>query len=113
MTGHETAFPFGSTAAQLNCTTDLSVSTIEWLDTQGKVLKTGTDHLLKLTANPTESLMYMCRIRGAFGNQTFNITLTVLPEESALSSAAPAVVVVILLVVLLFVIVTASIFIVR
>ena len=89
------------------------MSTIEWLDTQGKVLKSGTDHLLELMANPSESLTYTCRIRGGFGNQTFNITLTVLPKESALSSAAPAVVVVILLTVLLLVIVIASILIVR
>ena len=114
MTGHESAFPFGSTAAQLNCTTDLAVSTIEWLDTQGNVLKSGTDPLLELTVIPSESLMYTCRIEGGFGNQTLNITLTVLPEaSSAPSSGAPAIIIVIILAVLLLVLVIASILIVR
>ena len=114
MTGHESAFPFGSTAAQLNCTTDLSVSTIEWLDTQGNLLKSGTDPLLELTVIPSESLMYTCRIEGGFGNQTLNITLTVLPETSSVpSSGAPAIILVIVLAVLLLVLVIASILIVR
>ena len=114
VTGHELAFPFGSTAAQLNCTTDLAVSTIEWLDTQGNVLKSGTDPLLELTVIPSESLMYTCRIEGGFGNQTLNITLTVLPEaSSAPSSGAPAIIIVIALAVILLVLVIASILIVR
>lgn len=112
MTGHETAFPFGSTAAQLNCTTDLAVSTIEWLDAQGRVLKNGTDPLLELVANPSESLMYTCRVKGEFGSQSVNIILTVLPE-SVLSSVVPAISAVIILAVLLFVFVTVSLLIVR
>ena len=115
MTGHESAFPFGSTTAQLNCTTDLAVTTVEWLDAQGEVLEEGTDPLLELTANPSESLMYTCRIMGEFGNQTMNVTLTVLPEESEIASAATfgASIATVLLAVLLAVIVIASILIVR
>ena len=115
MTGHESAFPFGSTTAQLNCTTDLAVTTVEWLDAQGIVLEQGTDPLLELTANPSESLMYTCRIMGEFGNQTMNVTLTVLPEESEIASAATfgAAIAAVLLAVLLVVIVIASILVVR
>ena len=115
VTGHESAFPFGSTTAQLNCTTDLAVSTIEWLDAQGNVLKKGTHPLLELTTNPSESLMYTCRIMGEFGNQTMNITLTVLPEESEISSTATfgAAIAAVLLAVLLVVVVIVSILIVR
>jgi hypothetical protein len=111
VTGHESAFPYGSTTAQLNCTTDLAVSTVEWLDAKGKVLNHGTDPLLELTANPSESLMYTCRISGEFGNQTMNVTLTVLPEESEIVSAAifGAVIAAVLLAVLLVVIITAAI----
>ena len=115
MTGHESAFPFGTTTAQLNCTTDLAVSRIEWLDAQGIALKKGTDPLLELTTNPSESLMYTCRIMGEFGNQTMNVTLTVLPEESEISSTATfgAAIAAVLLAVLLVVVVIVSILIVR
>ena len=115
VTGHESAFPFGSTTAQLNCTTDLAVSRIEWLDAQGRVLTQGTDPLLELIVNPSESLMYTCRIMGEFGNQTTHVTLTVLPEESEVSSTATfgAAIAAVLLAVLLAVIVIASILIVR
>ena len=114
MTGHESALPFGSTVAQLNCTTDLAVSTIEWLDSQGNVLKSGSGPLLELTVIPSESLMYTCRIESDFGNQTLNVTLTVLPEASSVPSrGAPAIIVVIVLAVILLVLVIASILIVR
>ena len=114
VTGHESAFPFGSPAAQLNCTTDLAVNTIEWLDSQGKVLKNGTDPLLELIVVPSESLMYTCRIKSDFGNQTLNVTLTVLPEASSVPSrGAPAIIMVIALAVLLLVLVIVSILIVR
>ena len=114
VTGHESAFPFGTPAAQLNCTTDLAVNLIEWLNAQGTVLKNGTDSLLELTVTFSESLMYTCRIKGVFGNQTKNITLTVLPEASSVSpSAATAIITVIILVVLLLVLIATSMFIVR
>ena len=113
VTGHESALPIGAPAV-LNCTTDLAVSTIEWLDTRGKVLKSGTDPLLGLMVNPSESLMYTCRIESDFGNQTLNVTLTVLPEASSVPSrGAPAIIIVIALAVILLVLVVASILIVR
>ena len=114
VTGHESAFRFGTPAAQLNCTTDLAVNLIEWLDARGKVLINGTDSLLELIVTPLESLMYMCRIKGVFGNQSKNITLTVMPEASSvLSRAAPAIITVILLAVLLLVLIATSMLIVR
>ena len=63
------------------------MSTIESLDAQ---VTQGTDPLLEFIVNPSESLMYMCRIMGEFGNQTMNvhITLTVLPEEFEIASTA-------------------------
>ena len=52
---------------------------------------------------------------GEFGNQTMNVTLTVLPEESEISSTATfgAAIAAVLLAVLLVVIVIASVLIVR
>ncbi len=111
MTGHESAFPYGSTTAQLNCTTDLAVSTVEWLNAQGKVLNHGIDPLLELTVNPSESLMYTCRTSGEFGNQTINVTLTILSEEFEIASTTTfgAVIAAILLAILLVVIITTAI----
>jgi hypothetical protein len=111
VTGHESVLPYGSTTAQLNCTTDLAVTKIEWLDAQGKVLKYGTDPLLELMANPSESLIYTCRIMGEFGNQTINVTLTVLSEKFEIASAAifGAVIAAVLLAVLLVMIITTAI----
>ena len=114
VTGHESTLPFG-TSAVLNCTTDLAVSRIEWLDAQGKLSTQGTDPWLELIANPSESLMYTGRIMCEFGNQTMNVTLTVLPEESEISSGTTfgAAIAAVLLAVLLALIVIASILIVR
>ena len=81
ITGHKLALQYG-TPATLNCTTDLAVSMIQWLDTQGKVIKNETNSLLELTDIPTETsdLEYTCKVVGKFGNQTKTVSLNVLPE---------------------------------
>ena len=106
VSGHETVLSEG-VSTSLNCTTDLAVDTIEWLDAKGAVLANGTSDLLELMLpqTNTESIEYTCRIRSNFGVQNKTVTLTVLSAPLDIQTAVSAVVVVILLVILLLAIV--------
>ena len=114
--GHESTFSFGSPAV-LNCTTDLAIDTIEWLDTRGNILKNGSDPVLELKVVPSDSgsLTYTCIIKSKFGIQTKNITLTVQLEASSVISGAaiPATIAVIMLAVLILAVIAASMLVVR
>ena len=107
ITGNEHEYPYG-TSASLNCTTDLSVDTIEWLDANGVVLANGTSDLLELTLPKTdpENLEFTCRIRSNFGIQNHTVILKVLSAPSGtLSAAISAVVIIIFVIVLVLVII--------
>ena len=109
VTGHESSLPLESSAS-LNCTTDLAVNTIEWLDMQGRVLENGTDSLLELTVTLTDisSLEYTCRVKSEFGVQNETATLSILSEAtspSVVSNAIPAVIAIIMLAVLILAVV--------
>ena len=79
--GHEPSLPYGSSAT-LNCTTDLAVDTIVWLDMKENVLANGNDSLLELTVIPMDinNLAYTCRVTSMFGVQNQTITLSILSE---------------------------------
>ena len=107
MSGHQTVLSEGASTS-LNCTTDLAVVIIEWLDAKGVVLANGTSDPLELTLpkTDTENIQFTCRIRSNFGVQNHTIILKVLsaPQE-IVSTAVSAVVIVIFVIVLLLVII--------
>ena len=78
--GHESSLPYGS-PVMLNCTTDLAVDTIQWLDMKGTVLANGNDSLLELTDIPVEvnNLAYTCRVTSMFGVHNKTVTLHIIP----------------------------------
>ena len=107
--GHERALPYGTLAA-LNCTTDLAISTIQWFDTKGRIIKNGTGSVLELTdvATETSDLEYTCKVVGEFGNQSKTVTLHVLPSEAVSSpSAVPTFAVVSVIAVLIIIVLAA------
>ena len=58
----------------VNCTTDLAVTTLEWLDSGHRVLlNTSTDSYLVLTGS--HNTEYTCRATGPFGNQNKSVVL--------------------------------------
>ena len=105
MYSHQTVLSEGDSTS-LNCTTDLAVNTIEWLDAKGVVLANGTSDLLELILpeTDTENVEFTCRIKSNFGVQNHTVILTVLSASEILSTAVSAVVVVIFVIVLLLVI---------
>ena len=102
--GHESSLPYGS-PVMLNCTTDLAVDTIEWLDMKGTVLANGNDSLLELTDIPVEvnNLAYTCRVTSMFGVHNKTVTLHIIPgvmSSPILSNTVPAIIVIVMLAVL-------------
>ena len=96
ITGHQSALPLGSLTT-LNCTTDLDVDIIEWLDIKGTVLTNGTEQFLELTTETSKS-EYTCRVSSTFGHQNKTVLLQVIPDlQSAplVSSVVSAVIIVI------------------
>ena len=92
----------------LNCTTDLAVNTIEWLDVHGRVLANGTDLQLELRVTLSDSghLTYICRIKSNYGSQNKTITLTISAAGASNVSINVSVTVVMLAIILLFLLVT-------
>ena len=98
ITGHESALPLGSTAS-LNCTTDLAVDIIEWLDMNGLIVVSGMDSPLELAGVPVEAsnLEYTCRVRSVFGSQRKTIALQTIEGTLIVSSVVTTVTITIIL----------------
>ena len=72
----------------INCTTDLSVTTIVWLDEGMRVLNNASESpLILLLAEVSETHKYTCIITSPFGNQSQSITVSVAQLVSSPSSA--------------------------
>lgn len=81
ITGHEQPLIIG-TAASINCTTDLDVTTIEWLNGTGTVIamsSTGTALELEFDSVNSDLNNYevTCRVTSPYGTQQQSVTLTV------------------------------------
>ena len=99
----------------LNCTTDLAVDTIEWLDMTGTVLANGTDSLLELTDIPTEAsdLEYTCNVKNMFGSQSKTVILYIMPKTVStstvtVSGAVSAIIAIVMLAVLLLAVIAVT-----
>ena len=98
----------------LNCTTDLAISVIEWVDNNGKVLRNDTEQILELTiiVLDDESLIYTCRTMSDFGTQSMTVMINITSnptsesESIPLGTAVPVIVAIIILAVLLVLVVT-------
>ena len=105
--GHQSVRSEGESTS-LNCTTDLAVIRIEWLDAKGVVLANDNNSLLelKLPKTDTENVEFTCRIESNFGVQNHTVILKVLSAPSGtLSAAVSAVVIIIFVIVLALVII--------
>ena len=72
----------------INCTTDLSVITIAWLDEEMRVIKIASESPLTLfLAGVTETHEYTCIITSPFGNQSQTVTVSVAQLVSNSSAA--------------------------
>jgi hypothetical protein len=75
-------------SAVINCTTDLAVTTIVWLDEGMRVLNNASESpLILFLAETTETQQYTCIITSPFGNQSQSIRVSVAQLESSPSSA--------------------------
>ena len=91
-------------SAAINCSTDLSVTTIVWLDEEMGVVNTSSESPLTLVlAEVTKTQQYTCIVISPFGNQSKSITILVAQPVSSNSSAVVggAVVAVIILLLLI------------
>ena len=72
----------------INCTTDLAVTTIEWLDHNHRVLvNTSTEPYLEFSVVQGDAnTEFVCRVTSPFGRQNKSLTLS-LPTELSRSSA--------------------------
>ena len=99
----------GSTLV-LNCTTDLAVILIEWLDQEGNVLANGTDLVSTFIVEITHAhhnKKFTCRIITRFGNQTRSVDLTVAAASRNSSTLVTGAVVSVIFVLLFISIATA------
>ena len=76
----------------INCTTDLAVTTIEWLDEDHKVLnysnKSSYLYLVIDRISATHhNAKYSCRVISPFGNQTKSTTLLISAHKSSANAA--------------------------
>ena len=100
----ETDIPL-NTHLSLNCTTDLALISMEWLDSEGKVLVNTSEQHLTLEINRVteahHNTEYTCQIYGMFGNQNKSITLLVAQQSVASSASVGGAVAAVLIIVLL------------
>lgn len=90
----------------MNCTTDLAVTTIEWLDENYEVLnysnKTSYLYLVIDRITTTHhNAKYTCRVISPFGNQNMSTTLLVSAQKSPANAASTGGAIVAVLLVLL------------
>ena len=108
--GHESSFPHGS-SVHLNCSTDLTADTIEWLDIKGTVLSKGNGSSLQLITDiPSDNgnAAYICRINSTFGSQNKTVNVHILQEETSPSSIViPIIIVIFVLAIVVLVIIVA------
>ena len=78
----------------INCSTDLAVNTLEWLDNNDHQLTntTASVAVLEIESITTEhhNLVYICRAISPFGNQTKLVTIRVAEEVSSVPVAGIA-----------------------
>ena len=91
----------------LNCTTDLALTTMTWLDSDGKVLANTNEQYLTWEINKItkahHNAKYTCQIVGPFGDQNKSVTLLVAQQPGASSATTGGAVVAVLLVLVLLV----------
>ena len=107
--GHESSLPHGS-SVHVNCSTDLSADTIEWLDIKGTVLSRGNGSSLELTDAPSDNnnAAYICRINSTFGSQNKTVNVHILQEETSPSLIViPIIVIIFVLAIVVLVIIVA------
>ena len=107
--GHESSLPHGS-SVHLNCSTDLSADTIEWLDIKGTVLSRGNGTSLELTdaSSDNNNAAYICRINSTFGSQNKTVNVHILQEETSPSLIViPIIVIIFVLAIVVLVIIVA------
>ena len=90
----------------LNCTTDLALTSMEWLDSEGTVLANTSEQQLiweisKIT-DAHHNTKYICQVVGPFGDQNKSVTLLV-AQPVARSSNVGGVVAAVLFILLLLV----------
>lgn len=99
--------PLASTLL-INCTTDLSWTTLAWMDGDGQVLVNTSEPYLTLEINRItiahHNSEYICLVVGPFGNQTKSVTLFVARESSSSSRAIAGAVTAVLVILLLLVV---------
>ena len=93
----------------VNCTTDLALTIMSWLDSDGTILvNTSEPHLTLMIDKITKThhnTEYTCQVIGPFGNQTKSVTFLVAQQLSDKSSATiGGAVVAVLFIVLLIVV---------
>ena len=63
----------------VNCTTDLPVTTIEWLDGNGTLMTSDTQSFLTIRIDKISTIQQItCIINSPFGNQNKSLTLSAL-----------------------------------
>ena len=113
--GHETSLPHGSTV-HLNCSTDLTANTMEWLGLKGTVLRKGSGPSLELTDTPGSSAAYICRVNSTFGSQNKTVNVHLLQEATSPSESMiviPVIVVIIFVLVIVMVVIIVAILLMR
>lgn len=109
--GHESSYPHGS-SVHLNCSTDLTADTIEWLDLKGKVLSTGNGSSLGLIHTPSDSnnAEYTCRVNSTFGSQNETVNVHIMQDVSPSLLIIPIIVIITVLAVVVIVIIVVIVF---
>ena len=91
----------------LNCTTDLALTTMTWLDSDGKVLaNTSEQHLtweINKITKASHNTKYTCQVVGPFGDQNKSVTLLVAQQSGANAATVGGAVVAVLLILVLLV----------
>ena len=95
----------------INCSTDLAVTTLEWVDNDDQQLMNTTDSVavLEIESITTEhhNLVYTCRAISPFGNQTKSVTILVtatLPVAGIVGGLAAALIITVLIIVIIIIV---------
>ena len=116
ITGHQPVLAHGSPVS-LNCTTDLAVDIMEWIDMKETTLNVGNDSMLELLDTPRDSgvATYTCKTTSIlFGSQNITVNVQILPKpESPTTGFESVVIPIIVLILLLFTLLLVVIVIIR
>ena len=90
--------------ATLNCSTDLAVERIQWLDQKGLTVTKGMEPFLELTTEAIDS-QFTCQVDNMFGSQNRTVTLKVAPHPmstplvpSAITAVFPIIIVILFII---------------